>query len=218
MYLKGYTWLLSQNQQELTFFVTDGVRHWLSIPDLFLKKINVQGRQHPDELVCNVTNQCDPTKDIMRILQNFLVAASEKILQYSETFLKKRIPRKMYVLFSFKWVLWDSFNGVEASHCFPFKQLASVGVWLRHSKTLKLTGVMRYPWWDIWWPHQIGNQLYNYTHTYWHTTNRFLMLSTKIRKWCHLETSSGLLWWKFQSHNLLELEKRRGCFFFISNF
>ena len=146
-YLKGYTWLLSQNQQKLTFFIIDGERHWLSISDLFLKKITVQGRQHPHELACNATYQCDPTKDIMRILQNFLVAASEKILQYSETFLKKMIPRKMYVLFSFKWVLWDSFNGVEASQCFPFKQLASVGEWLRHSKTLKLTGeisFMRY--------------------------------------------------------------------------
>ena len=43
--------------------------------------------------------------------------------------------------------------------------------------------------------------------------NRFFMLSTKIEKWCHLQTLSGLLWRKLQSHNILKFYKGRNCFF-----
>ena len=38
LYFKGYKWLLSENQQELTFWVIDGTRLWLSISNLFFRK------------------------------------------------------------------------------------------------------------------------------------------------------------------------------------
>ena len=48
LYFKGYKWLLSENQQELTFWVIDGTRLWLSISNLFFrkkkKKIKIKGR------------------------------------------------------------------------------------------------------------------------------------------------------------------------------
>ena len=41
LYLKGYKWLLSQNQQVRNdFLVTDGIRHWLSIPNLVYDSIH----------------------------------------------------------------------------------------------------------------------------------------------------------------------------------
>ena len=36
------------NEQELTFSLIDGTRHWLSIQTSFLKNIRVKGRQCPD--------------------------------------------------------------------------------------------------------------------------------------------------------------------------
>ena len=49
LYLKGYKWLLSQNQQKRkTFLVIEDTRHWLSVPNFFKKNIKVKGRQCPD--------------------------------------------------------------------------------------------------------------------------------------------------------------------------
>ena len=49
LYLKGYNWLLSQNQRVRTdFLVIDGTRHWLNISNRFLKSIKVKGHQRPD--------------------------------------------------------------------------------------------------------------------------------------------------------------------------
>ena len=45
-YLRGYKWLLSQNQRvRNAFLVIDGTRHWLSISNLFSKNLKVKGSQ-----------------------------------------------------------------------------------------------------------------------------------------------------------------------------
>ena len=51
--MKGYKWLLYQNQRERNaFLVTGSTSRWLSITNLFLKIIKVKGRHCPDYQIC----------------------------------------------------------------------------------------------------------------------------------------------------------------------
>ena len=117
--------------------------------------------------------------------------------------------RFMFFIVFFKLIFCNFVSkegcGIKQFHdAFLSTSLREVGYGPGKIRNCKL--LQRYPWRDnIWWAYQITNQLYSYTYTYWHSAYRFLMLSAKIDKWCHLLTWNGLPWWKFQSHHLLEL-------------
>ena len=71
---------------------------------------------------------------LLRILRNVLVVASERNLVIYSNFPRKKDSQKNVRAFSLKRLSRDSFNGVDHSHCFYFKQLAgSSGIWLRYT-------------------------------------------------------------------------------------
>ena len=126
-------------------------------------------------LLRNATPPWISSREFCKILLWLSLNESCNIQQFSK---KKGFLAKNVRAFSFKSLLWDSFNGVDAFTLLSFQPVCGWWVYGR-DMVLSWNLQQRCPWRDdIWWPYQITNQLYRYK--YRHTANRFLILSTKI--------------------------------------